>query len=488
MPPDAIMAYRGGYLPDTRRRVEQGLREGAIGCVVATNALELGIDIGDLDAVVCVGYPGSVAATWQRFGRAGRRGGRSIALMVCSSGSLDQFLAREPGYLLRAGAEEARIDPSNVEILVQHLKCAAFEAPFARCAGDGPKARSVAASGETYATLGAAATRDALEYLVAQGLVHASGNRYHYVSDPYPATNVSLRNVGWDNFVIVDLETRKSLAELDWRAAHTMLHEQAIYQHDAEQYQVEKLDYDDHKAFVRKVEPDYFTTALTYRTVEVLEEAETSLLRHASIGWGEVKVVEKVTGYKKVKFFTHENAGYGDVHLPEIQMHTTSFWLTIPETALSDFRGSRAEAVAALRGAGVALETVATLALMCEPADIGRTLGDGAQDAADGGESVPAGRNPHMGRTGRFDPTIFLFDAVPGGVGLAERIYVRAAALMEDARLLVAGCACSAGCPACIGPGESEGRKSHTLALLSGLVANGAPPNPERPGLRLAQA
>jgi DEAD/DEAH box helicase domain-containing protein len=477
VPEDAIMAYRGGYLPEMRRSVEEGLRNGRVLCVIATNALELGIDIGDLDAVICIGYPGSVAATWQRFGRAGRRGSRSIALMVCSSNALDQFLAREPDYLLRAGAEEARIDPNNVEILVQHLKCAAFEAPFEMRAPGNRPASPEAAAGEAYATLDVEATREALEYLVSHGILHAAGNRYHWISDPYPATNVSLRNIGWDNFVIVDLDTGKSLAELDFRSAHTMLHEQAIYQHDAEQFQVEKLDFDDHKAFVRKVKPDYFTTALTYRTVEVLEETASRPLGRGLLGWGEVKVVEKVTGYKKVKFFTHENAGYGDVHLPELQMHTTSFWLTCPEALVDGLGVTHPEAVEGLRGAGVALETVATLALMCEPSDVSRTLGDGAGTADNEGAALPAGRNPHTGRTGKFDPTLFLFDALPGGVGLANRMYERAPELVESARKLIAGCPCDAGCPACIGPGESRGRKALSARLLAQFA-----------GLRLVEA
>jgi DEAD/DEAH box helicase domain-containing protein len=473
VPEDSIMAYRGGYLPATRRRIEEGLRNGEILCVVATNALELGIDIGDLDAVVCVGYPGSIAATWQRFGRAGRRGSQSIALMVCASGALDQFLAREPEYLLSAGVEEARIDPGNVEILVQHLKCAAFEAPF-EIREPGAVAARTAAEGERYATLDVEATRDALEYLATHGIIHASGGRYHYIGDPYPASNVSLRNVGWDNFVIVDLDTDKSLAELDFRSAHTMLHEQAIYQHDAEQYQVEKLDYDDHKAFVRKVAPDYFTTALTYRTVQVLDVSASGALPAAPLGWGEVKVVEKVTGYKKVKFFTHENAGYGDVNLPEIQMHTTSFWVTLRESSIASFSAPRAEVIEALRGAGVALEAVATLALMCEPSDIGRTLGDGAEQADDGATPLP-GRDPHSGRTGGLDPTVFLFDAIPGGVGLAERIFERAAVLVQSAAELIRGCPCDRGCPACIGPGEARARKALALTVLAHIAGTREP-------------
>ncbi|MGC4065866.1 MAG: helicase-related protein [Polyangiaceae bacterium] len=276
--PEAIMGYRGGYLPGTRRKIEQDLREGRILAVVATNALELGIDIGDLDAVVLAGYPGSVAATWQRFGRAGRRGKTSVLVLVCGSDGLDQYIARDPSYLLQTTAEEARIDPGNIEILIQHLKCAVFEAPFEIVGpGDRP-AHPEPSSGETYAGLDAESTRDALEYLAGHGLVHESQGRYFWSGEAFPANHVSLRNVGWDNFVIIDVGSGKTLAELDFRATHTMLHEQAIYQHDAEQYQVERLDYDNHKAFVRKVEPDYFTTALTYRTVSVIEPEDTGTL------------------------------------------------------------------------------------------------------------------------------------------------------------------------------------------------------------------
>jgi DEAD/DEAH box helicase domain-containing protein len=464
--PDALMAYRGGYLPETRRRIEAGLRQGEILCVVATNALELGIDIGDLDAVICAGYPGSIAGTWQRFGRAGRRGERSIALMICSSNPIDQFLAREPSYLLDANAEEARVDPNNVEILIQHLKCAVFEAPFQISSAGQRPADPLPATGESYLGLDPGATRDALDYLSSHGLVHQANGFYHWAGEAFPANAVSLRNIGWDNFVIIDVATGKSIAELDWRATHTMLHEQAIYQHDAEQYQVEKLDFDNHKAFVRKVEPDYFTTALTYRTVAVLDERQLSTLGRARVGFGDVKVIEKVTGYKKIKFFTHENAGYGDVHLPPIEMHTTSFWITVPEAVVASFRLPRGLVIDGLRGLGTALETVSTIAMMCDPRDIGQTLGDGQADEQGGG---PA-RDPHSGHTGGFDPTIFLFDAIPGGVGLAERIYERAPELFSRARGLIEGCNCAGGCPACVGPSSESGeRKRLALELLGAL-------------------
>jgi DEAD/DEAH box helicase domain-containing protein len=479
-----VMGYRGGYLPEQRREIERKLREGAILCVVATNALELGIDIGALDAVVCAGYPGSVAATWQRFGRAGRRNGRSICVLVTSSAPVDQYLAREPSYLLGAPVEEARIDPDNPEILIQHVKCAAFELPFRR--------------GEHFGSLDEESTGSALELLERHGVVHENRGTFHWAADAYPANDVSLRSVGWDNVVIIDVERDETLAEIDWRGAHTMVHEQAIYQHDGECWQVEKFDYDNHKAFVRKVKPDYWTDAMTYTTVSVIEEFGTAGgATEWPSGWGEVSVVEKVVGYKKIKFYTHENAGYGDVRLPEMQMHTTAFWLTVPEAICTEIAGGRAAAIDGLRGVGVALETVATLALMCDPRDIGATLGDTSLDPPAEGASddtpVPIPRRVRGGPAPSYSPTLFLYEHTPGGIGLAERIFAQRDVLLARALRLVEGCPCSAGCPACVGPGEplafpssavpteaapratarlASGRKASALAILRRALGN----------------
>ncbi len=454
--PAEIMGYRGGYLPAERREIERKLRDGEVLCVVATNALELGIDIGSLDAVICAGYPGSVAATWQRFGRAGRRGATSICVLVTSSAPLDQFLAREPAFLLGAPVEEARIDPDNPEILIQHVKCAAFESPFRR--------------GEAFGSLDSAETAAALDFLVHHRVLHESNATFHWATDVYPANGVSLRSVGWDNVVIIDREHDKTIAEIDWRGAHTMVHEQAIYQHDGECWQVERFDYENHKAFVRKVKPDYWTDAMTYTTVSVLEEFDTGLVAESALpawpaGWGEVSVVEKVVGYKKIKFYTHENAGYGDVRLPEMQMHTTAFWLTVPEEICQGLPAGRAAAVDALRGIGIALETVATLALMCDPRDLGATLGDTALES-----DVPrkqGGASPNG-----YNPTLFLYEHTPGGIGLAERIFEQRETLLWRALALVRGCPCSAGCPACVGPtgdAAEHSRKQVAVSLLRRL-------------------
>jgi len=438
--PESIHAYRGGYLPKTRRRIEESLRKGSLRCVVATNALELGIDIGSLDAVVCAGYPGSIAGLWQRFGRGGRRQGESLAVLVTSSAPLDQYVAREPRYIVGAPIEQARIDPENVEILLQHVKCAAFELPFEE--------------GDSFGNVSADVIRDTVGFLAEHEVLHPvrgpSGKRvYHWASDVYPADQVSLRSVGWDNFVIIDAESSRTIAEMDFRSVHTMLHEQAIYQHEGDQYQVEVLDFDNHKGYVRKVEPDYFTTAMTRIRVSVLVEDGTAQVHLGAgfplaAGQGDVSVIEKVVGYKKIKYHTHENVGYGEVHLPEMQMHTAAFWLTFPESLVASIPAPRPVVIDGLRALANAMHTVAAVGLMVDPRDMGKTLG--YRQEPDG--PIATGGGADAG----FDPTIFLFDYVAGGIGLSTRLFDERLDVLRRTRELVEGCPCDAGCPACIGP------------------------------------
>lgn len=459
--PDAIQAYRGGYLPEQRRRIERDLREGRVRCVVATSALELGIDIGGLDAVVCASYPGSLAGLWQRFGRAGRRGEPSLAVLVSSSAPLDQFFAKHPSGLIHAGVESARIDPDNVEILIQHVKCASFELPFEQ--------------GEVFGDLPAEPTGDVLKFLADNGVLHpapgAGGHTvYHWASDSYPANHVSLRSVGWDNFVIVDVESTRTIAEMDWRSTHTMLHEQAIYQHAGDQYQVERLDFDNHKAFVRRVKPDYYTDAMTHTRVAVTVEDDSEPLSVdvCEIGLGEVSVVEKVVGYKKIKFHSHENVGYGDVRLPEMQMHTSSIWFTFSRHWIATMPAARPAVIDALRGVGRAMHTVACIGLMTDPRDLGRTLCD-----RDGAESRQATESD-------YDPTLFLYDQMAGGVGLAARLFEERDALVQRARDVIASCPCELGCPGCIGPtvgapedgADALATKELAVHLLDSLLAS----------------
>jgi len=374
--------------------------------------------------------------------------------MVRSSLPSDRYVPTTADLVTGAPVEHARIDPDNVEILVQHLKCAAFELPFE--------------AGEAFGDVPAQATQDGLDYLATHGVVHAAPgkegkNVYHWSTDAYPASHVSLRSVSWDNFVIIDLDGDRTIAEMDWRATHTMLHVQAIYQHDAEQYQVERLDFENHKAYVRKVAPDYYTTAMTYTRVSVTQEDDGAFVKPSdsgdgvAVGLGEVSVVEKVVGYKKIKFNTHENVGYGDVRLPEMQMHTSAVWVTFAEDTVRSLAASdelvtsgetfgsvpRAVVVDAIRGIASAMHTVAAVGLMCDPRDLGHVLG----------ERTGEGEHPQKGDAdgAGFDPTIFVYDHIPGGVGLAPRLFQDREVVLPRPPPPIEACPCSGGCPACIG-------------------------------------
>jgi DEAD/DEAH box helicase domain-containing protein len=460
------MAYRGGYLPETRRRIERDLREGRDpGRGRDQRPRTRDRHRGSVDAVVCAGYPGRsphLAALRSRWtARTTQSGGAGVQLRGASTSTSLAPLKR-----CSARRREARIDPSNVEILIQHLKCALFEAPFELSSRGERPAPPCPPRGEAYLGFNLEETRAALEFLGSHGLVHEAEGRFYWTGEAFPATHDQPAQPRHGTTSSSSI-SRRTPPWPSWTGAatHTMLHEQAIYQHDAEQYQVERLDYDNHKAFVRKVEPDYFTTALTYRTVSLLELEQSRNLGGARLGLGEVKVLEKVTGYKKIKFFTHENAGYGEVNLPELEKHTTAFTLTMPESTLAELAFDRARVIAGLRGLGTALEAVATLALMCDPRDINQCLGDGSH------EGLPAAREPLARRTGSFDPTLFLFDAVAGGIGLAPKIFESATDLLERARTLIRGCSCQTGCPACIGPIDPTcDARATSLALIATIL------------------
>ena len=320
-----VRGYRGGYLPKERREIEGQLRDGDIRAVVATNALELGIDIGSLDAVVMAGYPGTIASTWQRAGRAGRRQTASLAVLVASSAPLDQYIIEHPEYFFDRPPEHAYINPDNLEILLSHLKCAAFELPIR----DGEK-------------FGQHDTGDLCRFLSDLKLLHHSGpdlqRAWHWTSDTYPADAVSLRSVSSDNFVVVDVTgDHQVIAEVSFTAALTTLYEKAIYLHDARQYQVERFDYEGRKAYVRRVDSDYFTDAIDYTQVKELEEVESSPAGGIKIAHGDVRLNRQIVGFKKIKFYTMENVGAGNLSMPEQEMHTTAFWLHFPAEFLARF-------------------------------------------------------------------------------------------------------------------------------------------------------
>src|SRR6266478_5572668 len=470
--PETIRGYRGGYLPNERREIERGLRDTRIRGVASTSALELGIDVGSLDAVVMAGYPGTIAATWQRAGRAGRRGGSSCAVMVASSAPLDQFMVRNPDYFFGRTPEHAFIQPDNLEILVNHLKCAAFELPIA------PEER-----------FGDVDVPDLCARLAEAGFLHQAGDYYHWTHEAYPADTVSLRSVTSDNFVILDITGEPNvIGEVDFPSALTTVHEKAIYLHGGEQYHVEHLDFKERKAYVKRVDVDYYTDAIRYTQVRVLEvaasgrDARDGAQRAASLqergslhSHGDVLVRSQVVGFKKIKFFTHENVGAGKLELPENEMHTTSYWITLERPLLESLAFTISERQSGMFGLLHALESVATLLLMCDGRDLGTAIGERPPDAAGAEHFSVARMEEVVGANAKefFEPNLYLFDAYPGGIGFSEPLFRAHELLVQKTRELIAACGCEQGCPSCVGPaGDLAPRaKEATLAILDRLCA-----------------
>src|SRR5216684_1332432 len=415
--PETIRGYRGGYLPNERRDIERGLRDGKIRGVASTSALELGIDVGSLDAVVMAGYPGTIAATWQRSGRAGRRSGSSCAVLVASSAPLDQFIVRNPDYFFGNTPEHAFIQPDNLEILINHLKCAAFELPIA--------------PGEKF---GDVDLPDLCARLAEAGFLHLAGESYHWTHEAYPADTISLRSVTSDNFVIIDITaTPNVIGEVDFPSALVFVHEKAIYIHGGQQHHVEHLDFKERKAYVKQVDVDYYTDAIRYTQVRVLETACEHPTRmqvrsepkdlSSSYSHGDVLVRSQVVGFKKIKFFTNENVGAGKLELPENEMHTTSYWITLERPLLESLPYSISERQNGMFGLLYALESVATLLLMCDRRDLGTAIGECAPspDIEIDWEEFAA---PLASETGAFfEPNLYLYDAYPGGIGFSEPLY-----------------------------------------------------------------
>ena len=439
-PRNRIRGYRGGYLPTERRSIEQGLRDGEVLGVVSTNALELGVDIGRLDVAVLAGYPGSIAATWQQMGRAGRRGDVSVAVLVASSAPVDQYVIHHPEFILGGRPEEARLDPDNLHVLLAHLRAAVFELPFE--------------SGEWF---GPGPADELLAFLGEGGQVRqAEDGRWYWSSENFPASEVSLRTAAPENVVIIDTspDRPRVLGEVDLFSAQVLVHQHAIYMHDSVQYHVDKLDWGERKAYVHKIDADHYTYANRAVTLKPLDVFAHAPATGGSRVHGEVMVASLVTLYKKLKFGTDENVGWGPIDLPEIELQTTAYWLTT-EAAAVGWR--RDELDVALIGAGRAIQAVAAVLLMVDPRDLGL---------------VAQVRSPH-----HEAPTIYLYEAVPGGVGLSERLYGRHDELVAGAADLIRACACDAGCPACTGPRlepDVDG-KALALRLLMALLVGRRP-------------
>ena len=457
---EPVRGYRGGYLPGERREIERGLREGRIRGVVTTNALELGIDIGSLDACVMAGYAGSIASTWQRAGRAGRRG-TSCAVFVASSAPLDQFIVQHPDYFFGSSPEHAHIQPDNLEILVNHLKCAAFELPLS-----------------LDDRFGNVDLPELCERLAEAGFLQRSGGNWHWVQEGYPADTISLRSVTSDNFVIIDTTGEDDgepevIGEVDFSSALTTVHPKAIYIHQGQQYHVERLDFGQRKAYVKRVNVDYFTDAIRYTQVRVLEIAEeASISGPAARAHGDVLVRSQVVGFKKIKFFTNENVGSGNLELPENEMHTTAFWVTLEHELLAALPFTHSERQSGIFGLVYALASMATLLLMCDRRDLGRAVGERPPSAGAGLEwqefAAATGTEKEL-----FEPNLYLYDAYPGGIGFSEPLYRVCHVLLTRTRELIAACPCENGCPSCVGPvgDKSERSKEVALAILGQLCS-----------------
>ncbi|GAM12588.1 DEAD/DEAH box helicase [Mesobacillus selenatarsenatis] len=430
--PKAIRGYRGGYLPTERREIEKGLRSGDIYGVVSTNALELGVDIGQLQVCIMNGYPGTIASAWQQAGRAGRRHGESVVIMVASSSPLDQYVIQNPDYFFNRSPETARINPDNLIILIDHIKCASYELPFKK--GD---------------TFGAAEIEEILEYLTEERILHQNGDKWFWMNDAFPAHNISLRSASQENVVIIDqsdVANVRVIGEMDTFSAMTLLHEEAIYLHQGIQFQVEELDWEEKKAYVREVDVDYFTDANLAVQLSVLEEDKVRGNDETEIGFGDVSVRAMATIFKKIRFETHENIGSGPIYLPEEELHTSSSWISLNKE-LSEFGHDRLEE--GLIGTSQALKHIAPLFVMCDPSDV---------------HVVPQVKAAHNEK-----PTIFFYDRYPGGIGLSEKIYSGIEEILNQTKQMVKNCQCSDGCPSCIGTDTTSIHSKNDVVKLLDL-------------------
>ncbi|HNZ19258.1 MAG TPA: DEAD/DEAH box helicase [Candidatus Hydrogenedentes bacterium] len=443
-----VRGYRGGYLPNERRDIERGLRDGGIMSVVSTNALELGIDIGSLDACIMTGYSGSVASTWQQAGRAGRRSSVSLVVLIASSAPLDQYIINHPDYFFGQPPENATVDPNNLIIVASHMKCAAFEIPFTK--------------GEAFG-LDPVSTGEMLDFLSEQHVLRRVKDKWHWSADAYPAEDISLRTAAPGNVVILDTsDNGRVIGEVDLFAAPVELHENAIYIHQSAQYTVDVLDLEDRKAYVRPVEADYYTDAQIKVDLKTINTFRQETIGEVAKYCGEVSVTWLPSIYKKIKFGTHENVGWGEIKLPESTMHTSSYWLEFTEDVDKRLGLEQKELSQALGGLANTLRQVAPVQVMCDVNDI---------------------RAEAMLRAPFTQcPTIFLYEVYPGGVGFSDKLFTHHKQLLEAAASLIAGCGCTEGCPSCVGPALEVGEHGKNGALKLARIALGLPVEPPEAG------
>ena len=516
--PASIRAYRSGYLPHERREIEHGLRDGSVRTVVATTALELGIDVGGMGAALMAGYPGTIAGTWQQAGRAGRGANASLAALVASPNPLDQFLARHPDYFFGRSPEQALVNADNLLILLNHLRCAAFELPFH--------------DGEAFGRVDAARVSEFLQILQASGVLHRSAERYFWMADSYPAREVSLRSTSPEPVLLQTTVAGQPtvVGQLDEASARWMAHPGAVYLHEGEQYLVEELDLDAHLARLRPATLDYYTQARSESTVELVSESARVETRTAVKAHGEIRVTRQVIGFRKIRWFTHEQLGLGEVDLPPTVLLTCGYWFSPTESALDKLRDEglwnsdpiyygagwaaqrdaarardeyRCQICGASEGAeqhhvhhkvpfrhfesaerANQLSNLITLCARChrqaEQAVRTRSGLSGVAFAlghlaplllmCDAGDlSVhPDPRSP----LAEGNPAVVIYEAISAGIGFSARLYERHEELMGHALELVTSCPCADGCPSCVGPAGEQGLggKAEALALLRELA------------------
>jgi DEAD/DEAH box helicase domain-containing protein len=531
--PDKVQGYRGGYLPSERREIERGLRERQVLAVVATNALELGINIGHLDACVMTGYPGTIASTWQQAGRAGRRAGMSAAVLVAGSSPLDQYMINHPEYFFGRSPEQALLNPDNLVIAVNHLRCAAFELPFAR--------------GEEFGRF--PHTQEVLAFLEEEGVLRQSGERWHWSDPGYPAEAVSLRTAEMDNFVVVDSTLARAgsgerkqavIGVVDRQSVPLFIHEGAIYLHGGRSFLVEKLDWDGRRAEVTPIDAGYYTQASVSAKVnvkDVHEQAEGGATLKAH---GPVLITSKATSYKKVRLYTHETLGWGEISLesiPEQEMETTAYWFSIlPEPTAQleregllnlergnrgpnwDQQRNRARArdshlcqhcgapehptrahdvhhIEPFRTFGYVrgkndqyldanrLENLVTLCRSCHRrVEVDRMVRGSLSGLAYALRHIAplylmsaprdTGVVSEVKSSFNKQPCVTIYDNAPGGLGFSEGLYELHTTLLQAARELVGACRCTRGCPSCVGPVAEVGEdaKANCLRLLDLLL------------------
>jgi DEAD/DEAH box helicase domain-containing protein len=517
-----IRGYRSGYLPTQRREIEKGLREGTVKTVVATTALELGIDIGGLGAAILVGYPGTVASARQQAGRAGRGLESAAAIMVASASPLDQFLAHHPEYFFERSPEQALVNPDHLLILLEHLRCAMFELPFQK--GDG------------FGSLPGETVDEYLQFLLSNSEAHLSNEKYYWMADQYPAANISLRSASPQGVVLQAVTTNDrplTIGTVDGESALWMVHPGAIYLHEAQSFFVKDLNLEEHIAYLTPILSDYYTEPLRGTEVTVLSTSAEATVPGGGKRWGELQVTTQVTGFRKRRWYTHENLGEEPLDLPPTDLMTTGYWVSLSEETVSRLREmgawtndpnnygpgwpqirdrvrARDQYTCQVCGAvetnrqhdvhhkvpfraftsfveANRLDNLTTLCPSCHHkveqnvrmrsglSGLAYVLGNLAPlflmcDAGDLGTHVEPVENQNFGQ-----PTIVLYDAIPAGIGFSEKLFEIHNELVARALELVSECPCADGCPSCVGPGGENGYggKQEALEILKELTRQG---------------